>query len=194
MVVCSSEGQFCAFTLFFGIFSIICFFLIVPPTQDAAIIIFNKHEYVLVLFLARFLCLTMIVEYFIPVHSTIIFFVKECVLLFTYCVTAYYFIFQAEFILAQNWYLRYLVFFSILVSIACFVTIIMFFIFELALSDPQNHTAVTCDAFLWILMRSLGMMMTILFIVMGKLISNKLYGLSEMLNRKELRTRLIYLW
>ena len=190
MVVCNTEEGFCAFTLTFGILSIICFILVVLSNQDITIIIYNRNGHVLVLFLARFLCMTMIIEYFVTIDSKIFYFIKEYVLLITFCVTAYYFIFQAEFILEQYKLLRYLVYSSIFVSLLFFVIITLYFLFELALED----FGVPCNTFLWIMMRSLGLMMCILFIIMGTLIRKKINSIRGLLNEPELKTRMFYLW
>ena len=136
------------------------------------------------------LCVAMILEYFIDYDSTLFYFIKEYLLLLSYSTASYYFIFQAYFLLTQSNSLKILVFSSAVISVSAFVTITIIFGFNLIVGFLE----IPCDNYLWIIMRSLGLMMSTLFVFMGIMINKKINSIRSELNQTEVKSRLLFLW
>ena len=185
MVECAVGDNYCNFSIIFGVFSIVCLIAVITE-----IIIFNSNKHIIVLFIAQTLCITMSLEYFLDYDSKLLYFIKEYLLLISYTVTSYYFIFQAYYMLIQSKSLQALVYFSLFVSILAFIIITIIFLFNLIV----GFYGIPCNNYLWIIMRSLGMMMSCLFMFVGILISKKIKKIRKELNEAELKSRLLFLW
>ena len=144
MAECSSGDSFCSFSLAFGILSIICLLLLVKLIKITEAFLYHSNKHIVILFLAQALCLVMVFQYFISNYSDILYFIKEYLLLFVYCVATYYFIFQAYFLLEQNILLKYLVFSSGLVCLFAFFVILFIF----ALNIVVGYSGVSCNNYL----------------------------------------------
>ena len=190
MVDCASGDSYCSFTIVFGVISIILLILVVIFTKAVEILILHYNQHIIILFVAHTLCIIMIIQYFVTTKSRLLYFIKEYFLLITYTITSYYFIFQAFFLLQESKLLKLVVWFSGIASVLTFTVVAIMFGFNLIMqkySIPCNHD-------IYIIMRSLGLMMSTIFCFTGILISRKLKLISRELNQEEVRFRIIYLW
>lgn len=190
MVVCKEKSSYCPFTITFGIISIIFLILVVTQIQDTALLKYNSRKHIATLFIARFLCISMVLVYFLPFYSQIFFFIKEFSLLLTYSAVAYYFIFQAGFLLFEYTIYRYTLYGSLFLTALSLVILVLYFITTFFLFGES----IPCDSPSWIIMRSLGLALSLLCITVSLWIHFKLSKLSKNLNLTQIKSRLNYLW
>jgi len=190
MVVCQAGSTYCPFTVVFGTISVLFLLLVVSGKQDIVLLKFNKRLHIATLFIARFLCIIMILEYLLPFDSQILFFLKEFTLVISYCATAYYFIFQAGFILFEYTLYRYVLYGSLTLTAFSLVSLIIYYCATLLFAnDPMP-----CNAPSWMIMRTLGLALSILCVLISLWIQIKVSKLSEKLNLAQLKNRITYLW
>lgn len=190
MVVCNDENSFCAFTLFFGTISVLCLILIVFSMQDTILLKFNDSPNIHLIFIPRFLCITMTLQYFIPYYSTVLFFIKEYILLLSYCATAYYFIFQASFLLIGSKVFKWLLNGSLIFNGISLGAILINFILELV----AHMKPMPCDSMAWVIMRIVGLTLSLLSMAISAWIQLKINSIGHLLDKYELKDRIFYLW
>lgn len=132
----------------------------------------------------------MVLVYFLPIYSQIFFFIKEFSLLLTYCAAAYYFIFEAGFLLFEYTIYRYTLYGSLFLSAFSLIILILYFLTTFLLLGQS----IPCDSPSWIIMRSLGLALSLLCIIVSSWIHFKLSKISKNLNLTQMKTRLNYLW
>jgi hypothetical protein len=132
----------------------------------------------------------MILEYLVPKHSKILYFLKEFILLISYCATAYYFIFQAGTLLFEYTFYRYILYSSLFLTAISLVTIFVYFIANLLVFGES----LPCNSIYWVIMRIIGLCLSILSIIISMWIHWKLIKISQKLHLGELKSRMFYLW
>lgn len=146
---------------------------------------FNTNQHIVVLFIARALCIAMILEYFVNVDSQALYFVKEYVLLIGICTTSYYFTFQAYSLLKDITILRYAIFGSIIISALLLILILFIFTISVAL----DYDGIPCNDMVWLVMRIVGLLQALLFVFVGLLVRKKVSKFAFLLNQEELAER-----
>ena len=189
MVVCENTSTLCPFTIVFGVVSIICLILLVAFIQVWEVYLYRSYENVVILFFAYFLCILMILTYFLEFWSEVTYFLKDLFILALNCLTSYYFIFQANAILENYSCLKFTVMVSVWVLLGSFASILVLFVFRMV-----AFNSISCDNIIWVVMRTLAIFMSILFLVIGFLVHSKLMTFKQYLNAEETRSRLFILW
>ena len=132
----------------------------------------------------------MILEYLLPIQSKILYFIKEFVLLISYGATAFYFIFQAGALLFEYTFYRYLLYSSLSLTGLTLVSIFGYFVSHLIIF---NKTLPCNDPF-WMIIRTMGLGLSIISLIISMKINAKLNSISEKLHQGEIKFRMFYLW
>ncbi|OMJ85103.1 hypothetical protein SteCoe_13626 [Stentor coeruleus] len=180
MVVCASEGSYCEFTIIFGTFSIICLVIV-----DFELIIYNKNPHIVVLFIPRALCISMILEYFVNINSESLYFIKEYLLLIGICTTSYYFTFQAYNLLKDISIVKYTILGSIVFYALSLIAILIVF----AITLPMGTNGIPCNDVVWLVMRILGALQALLFVIVSVLVKKKVSKFASFLHQQVLAER-----
>ena len=151
---------------------------------------FNQNPNIEIIFLARFLCITMILQYFIPYYSGILYFIKEYILLLSYCATAYYFIFQASHLLFDSRFFRYLLNGSLILTGIGLSGIVLYFVAALV----TDTNPMPCDSVTWVVMRVIGLTLSVLSLAISAWIQSKVNSIARHLDQHEMKDRVFYLW
>ena len=132
----------------------------------------------------------MILEYLVPMHSKILYFLKEFILLISYGATAFYFIFQAGSLLFEYTFYRYLLFSSLFLTAITLVSIFGYFVSYLMVFE----IALPCNDPFWIIMRIVGLGLSIISVIISMWINCKVNSIAEKLHIGEIKFRMCYLW
>ena len=192
MIDCDAGHTACSVYLAFGIFSILCLILVVLYIKGIEIVVFSRNPQLQVLFMAYFLCIMMALYYFlIGFMGPLLYFIKEFLLLLASSYTSYFFIFQAYGLLSNNKLVTY----SLRCTIAAVAAILLIILlYPLIIFLLERNSDLECGKIIWMVMRGLGVFLSLVFVFLGVLINKKQEVMMMELNVQETKVRKLYLW
>lgn len=173
MLVCDLDNDdLCWLSVSFGIISIIYLASIVKHIQIFLIFKYYRREEKKVLFFLAALCTSMILHYFLIADIyDVLYFVKEYLMLVVLSYICYYFLYHMYKLIQTHTVITFIGLTIIVITIVYLSVIAIYFTVDFFIADSSVFE---CSNDFWILIRAAELVLSLLFLIIGLVISKKL--------------------